>query len=124
MSRFTENPDEIVLKDVEMFHLESMNEPFYRFFAIDYFATGEGKSYWLMICRNYPFIGDKDRQKDKFVNFIGMGAEYYMHGFDELTEEEFMEKYDTMIPHHVKVQVHRRDQPMFTWQQHLHINYC
>ena len=25
MSRFTENPDEIVLKDVEMFHLESMN---------------------------------------------------------------------------------------------------
>jgi len=26
VSRFTENPDEIVLKDVEMFHLESMNE--------------------------------------------------------------------------------------------------
>ena len=26
MSRFTENPDEIVLKDIEMFHLESMNE--------------------------------------------------------------------------------------------------
>ncbi len=26
MSRFTENPDEIVLKDVEMFHLESMTE--------------------------------------------------------------------------------------------------
>ena len=26
MSRFTENPDDIVLKDVEMFHLESMNE--------------------------------------------------------------------------------------------------
>ena len=99
------------------------NQPFYRFFAIDYLATGEGRSFWLMICRNYPFIGDKDRQKEKFVNFIGMGADYYMHGFDELTEEEFMEKYDTLIPHHVKVQVHRRDQPMFTWQQHLHINY-
>ena len=26
MSRFTENPDEIVLRDVEMFHLESMEE--------------------------------------------------------------------------------------------------
>ena len=26
MSRFTENPDEIVLEDVKMFHLESMNE--------------------------------------------------------------------------------------------------
>ena len=100
-----------------------MTEPFYRFFAIDYFATGEGKSYWLMICRNYPLIDDKDHQKDKFVNFIGMGAEYYMHGFDELTEEEFMEKYAKLIPEHVKVQVYRRDQPMFTWQQHLHVNY-
>jgi len=98
-------------------------ESFYRFFVIDYLATGEGRSFWLMICRNYPFIGDKDRQKEKFKNFIGMGAEYYMHGFDELTEEEFMRKYDTLIPHHVKVQVHRRDQPMFTWQQHLHVNY-
>jgi hypothetical protein len=26
VSRFTENPDEIVLEDVKMFHLESMNE--------------------------------------------------------------------------------------------------
>jgi hypothetical protein len=26
VSRFTENPDEIVLEEVEMFHLESMNE--------------------------------------------------------------------------------------------------
>jgi hypothetical protein len=26
MSRFTENPDEIVLKDIDLFHLESMNE--------------------------------------------------------------------------------------------------
>jgi hypothetical protein len=103
--------------------LAKTDESFYRFFVVDYLATGEGRSFWLMICRNYPFIGDKDRQKEKFKNFIGMGAEYYMHGFDELTEEEFMRKYDTLIPHHVKVQVHRRDQPMFTWQQHLHVNY-
>lgn len=26
MSKFTENPDEIVLEEVKMFHLESMNE--------------------------------------------------------------------------------------------------
>ena len=26
MSRFAENPDEIVLEEVKMFHLESMNE--------------------------------------------------------------------------------------------------
>ena len=103
--------------------LAKTDESFYRFFVVDYLATGEGRSFWLMICRNYPFIGDKDRQKEKFKKFIGMGAEHYMHGFDELTEEEFMGKYDTLIPHHVKVQVHRRDQPMFTWQAHLHVNY-
>jgi hypothetical protein len=101
-----------------------MDEPFYRFFAIDYLATGEGRSYWLMICRNYSSVDyGEDRQKEKFKEFIGLGADYYMHGLDELTKEEFMKKYDTLIPHHVKVQVHRRDQPMFTWQQHLHINY-
>ena len=77
-----------------------------------------------MICRNYQSVDDgKDRQKEKFKEFIGLGADYYMHGFEELTEDDFMEKYDTLIPHHVKVQVHRKDQPMFTWQQHLHVNY-
>ena len=99
------------------------DKPFYRFFAIDYCATGEGRSYWLMICRNYLSIGDKDREKEKFAKFIGMGASHYMQGFEELTEEVFMERYAKLIPEHVKVQVHRRDQPMFTWQAHLHVNY-
>ena len=103
---------------------EIERKEFYRFFAIDYLATGEGRSYWLMICSNYQSVDDgEDRQKEKFKEFIGLGADYYMHGFDELTEDEFMKKYDTLIPHHVKVQVHRKDQPMFTWQQHLHVNY-
>ena len=35
-----------------------MTEPFYRFFVIDYLATGEGRSYWLKICRNYQKIDD------------------------------------------------------------------
>ena len=120
---------EIAMKFMDE-HSEAMKQlaeierkEFYRFFAIDYLATGEGRSYWLMICRNYPSIDDKDRQKEKFAEFIGLGADYYMHGFEELTEDEFMKRYDTLIPHHVKVQVHRRDQPMFTWKQHLHINY-
>ena len=99
------------------------DKPFYRFFAIDYFATGEGRSFWLMICRNYPFIGDKDRQKEKFVNFIGMGASHYMQGFDELLEDEFMKKYGHMIPEHIHVMIQRRDQPAFTWEMHYHFNY-
>jgi hypothetical protein len=97
------------------------DKPFYRFFAIDYCATGEGRSFWLKICRNYQRVDDRDREYEKFAKFVD--CDYYMHGFDELTEEEFMEKYAELIPHHVKVQVHRRDQPAFTWETHLHVNY-
>jgi hypothetical protein len=99
------------------------DKPFYRFFAIDYLATGEGRSYWLMICRNYQIIGGKDREKEKFVNFIGMGASHYMHGFDELTEDEFLVKYGKLVPDYVIEIIARRDQPAFTWETHLHINY-
>jgi hypothetical protein len=101
-----------------------MTEPFYRFFVVDYLATGEGRSFWLKICRNYQKIDDRDREKEKFAQFIGMGADHYMHGFEELTEEEFMKKYDTLVPHNVKMMLHRRDQPAFTWETHYHFNYC
>ena len=114
-------PDEMF---EEVARREAENKrPFYRFFAIDYLATGEGRSYWLMICRNYQGIGGKDREKEKFINFIGMSAKHYMECFEELAEEEFMKKYDTLIPPHVKVHIHRRDQPAFTWETHLHFNY-
>ena len=51
MSRFTENPDEIVLEDVKMFHLESMNE---RTLWVGVY-TQNGKTYHLNISAN----GDK-----------------------------------------------------------------
>ena len=118
---------EIAMKFMEE-HSDAMKQlaeierkEFYRFFAIDYLATGEGRSYWLTICRNYQSVDDKDREKEKFSKFVD--CDYYMQGFEELTEEEFMQKYAELIPNHVKVQVHRRDQPMFTWETHLHVNY-
>ena len=51
MSRFTENPDEIVLEDVKMFHLESMNE---RTLWVGVY-TQNGKTYHLNISAD----GDK-----------------------------------------------------------------
>ena len=51
MSRFTENPDEIVLEDVKMFHLESMNE---RTLWVGVY-TQNGKTYHL----NISAVGDK-----------------------------------------------------------------
>ena len=53
MSRFTENPDEIVLEEVKMFHLESMNE---RTLWIGVYGD-DGKIYHLNISAD----GDKLR---------------------------------------------------------------
>lgn len=51
MSRFHKNPDEIVLEDLKMFHLESMNE---RTLWVGCY-TKDGKIYHLNISAN----GDK-----------------------------------------------------------------
>jgi hypothetical protein len=96
---------------------------FYRYFAIDYVATGEGRSIWLKICRNYLPIDNKDREYEKFVKFVGEGADYYMHGFDELTEDEFLVKYGKMVSDYIVEMIARKDQPAFTWETHLHFNY-
>lgn len=96
-------------------------QPFYRFFAIDYLATGEGRSFWLKICRNYQSYDGKDREKERFVKFVD--CDYYMQGFEELTEREFLDKYTRFIPYFVAEMMQRRDQPVFTWETHLHFNY-
>jgi hypothetical protein len=94
---------------------------FYRYFAIDYVATGEGRSVWLKICRNYPPIDNRDRQYEKFVKFVG--EPYYMEIFEELTEDEFLVKYGKMVSDYIVEMISRRDQPAFTWETHLHFNY-
>jgi DNA primase len=114
-------PDEM-FEEAERREAEN-KRPFYRFFAIDYFGTGEGRSYWLKICRNYPPIDGKDRELERFAKFIGEGAEYYMHGLEQPTEQEFMEKYARLIPEHITKMISYRDQPFFTWETHFHYNY-
>ena len=55
MHRFTENPDEIVLQDIAMFHLESMNERTLwigcytqdgKIYHLNISADGDRLSYW------------------------------------------------------------------------------
>ena len=102
---------------------EAENRPFYRFFAIEYFATGEGMSFWLKVCRNYPPHDDRDYDLERFSKFIGEGAEYYLHGLETPTQEEFMEKYANLIPPYIVKMIDRRDQPGFDWETHLYFNY-
>ncbi len=93
------------------------DKPFYRFFAIDYFATGEGRSIWLMICR-YDLDGERDYEYERFAKFVG--HDHYLHGFDELTEREFLDKYTRFIPHLIAHMLQKNT--IGTWQTHLHFN--
>jgi hypothetical protein len=99
------------------------NDPkeFYRFFVVDYFATGEGVSQWLQISRNYRGYTDFDGELHSFKEFIGF--DHYYYGIEEKTEEDFMREYAHVIPPYVVKAVERKDQPAFTWQSHVHVNY-
>jgi hypothetical protein len=94
---------------------------FYRFFAVDYFATGEGMSFWLKICRNYGLYDGKDYELERFKEFIG--CDHYFSGIEELPEEEFRTKYANLIPDYISKMLDKRDQPGFDWETHYHFNY-
>ena len=94
------------------------DKPTYRFFAIDYFGTGEGRSIWLMICRHRLEVEEKDYEYEKFVNFVN--CDYYLPGFDELPERKFLDKYTRFIPNLIANML--RDKTIGTWKTHLHFN--
>ena len=118
---FEENGD--AMKQLAEIEKEELERPFYRFFAIEYFATGEGMSFWLKVCRNYPPHNDRDYDLERFAKFIGEGAKYYLHGLETPTQEEFMEKYAKLIPPYIVKMIERRDQPEFNWETHLYFNH-
>ena len=100
---------------------EIERKEFYRFFAIDYYGTGEGLTYFLQISRNYEPYNDVDQELKSFEEFVD--ENFYFQGMEELKEEEFMTKFAALIPAHVVKMVERKDQPMLTWQTHFHVNY-
>lgn len=100
---------------------ESECKEFYRFFAVEYYATGEGISYWLKICRNYPPYNGEDIDLECFKNFIN--DSYHSQYIEEPTEEEFMSKYSNLIPAHIVKMVEYKNQPELIWETYFHVNY-
>lgn len=96
---------------------DPVEKPLYRFFAIDYYSTGEGRSIWLQICL-YDLDGERDYEYERFANFVNY--DHYLRGCDELTEEEFMKKYRVYMPGHIKNTIKERS--MSIWQSHYHFN--
>lgn len=100
---------------------EIERKEFYRFFAVEYYGTGEGISYWLKICRNYPPYNGEDIDLECFKKFIG--DSYHSEFIQEPTEEEFMSRYVNLIPSHIVKMVERKDQPELIWETYFHVNY-
>ncbi len=105
------------MKELAEIERQEREQPLYRFFAIDYCATGEGRSIWLQICR-YDLNGERDYEYERFANFVRY--DHYLRGCDELTEREFLDKYTRFIPHLITNML--RDKTIGTWQTHLHFN--
>lgn len=80
-------------------------------------------SFWLKVCRNYDLHDGKDYDLERFVKFIGVGAEHYIQGLTMPTQEEFMTQYANLIPPYIVKMIERRDQPGFDWETHFYFNY-
>ena len=91
------------------------DKPLYRFFAIDYYGTGNGRSIYLQISLNNHNDEHYEKQWKHFVNY-----EYYLQGEEHLTEREFLDRYTRLLP---DMTVHMlREKSLTIWQSHLHFN--
>lgn len=95
-----------------------MSEDPYVFLAIDYYATGEGRSIFLLVTRAYPCREDYEVQPDwddetgytpgvlkstrtdiALREMRDKGCDpYFMEGVEELKREEFLTKYQSVLP--------------------------
>jgi hypothetical protein len=93
-------------------------QPFYQFFVVDYFGSGEGRTLFLQISRsNSPQYPEDYFQKrwEKFVD-----VEFYLQGTEELTEEEFMNTYSPLLPDRIASIMNEKT--LGIWQTHFHFN--
>jgi hypothetical protein len=94
-------------------------QPFYQFFVIDYFGTGEGRTIFLQISRSNSPSYPEDYFKKRWEKFVDV--EFYLQGTEELTEEEFMKRYSRHIPERINTLL--EDKVLSIWQNHYHFNY-
>ena len=96
-----------------------MTKPFYRFFAIDYCATGEGRTIFLQISRNNSPSYPEDYFQKRWEKFVDI--DFYLQGTEELEEREFLDKYTRFLPDVIAYML--REKSFGIWQTHLHFNY-
>jgi len=92
-------------------------DPYFTFYVCDYFATGEGRTIFIMI----DCAWDKHKILENFRTFIG--HPFYYGGIEELSEAAFMERYGHLLSDHIKKFLEEKDTSFFTYKQDLHFSY-
>lgn len=118
----------------------------YVYLAIDYSATGEGHTKYLLVTRAYPRPDDYDVQPRfdadwKYIpgvlkstpeqiathEMLEFGVDpYFIQGVESLTQDVFMQRYDQDIPEYIKkiIGAAGSDRPgNFKYFSALHVNY-
>jgi hypothetical protein len=119
-----------------------MTEELYQFLACDYFGTGEGSTVCLLITRAYPRSEDYETHSDivdgKFVpgtlknsakfraarEFAEQFGSYLTQGAENLTREEFLERFSNHLPPYTEKILTSEDGPgNFNLKLQIHMNY-
>jgi hypothetical protein len=90
---------------------------FFNFYAADYMASGEGRTIWIMIDRNY----DKEQSLQDMKEFVGV---YFEDSIEEYTEEDFLKWYKYLLPDSVKNMIEKKNVPVMCFKQEFHFNYA
>jgi len=96
-----------------------MTEPFYKYYVIDYYGTGEGRTIFLQISRNNSPQYPEDYFQKRWEKFVDI--DFYLQGTEELEEREFLDKYTRFLPDMIAHML--REKSLSIWQTHLHYNY-
>jgi len=96
-----------------------MTEPFYKYYVIDYYGTGEGRTIFLQISRNNSPQYPEDYFQKRWEKFVDI--DFYLQGTEELGEREFLDKYTRFLPDVIAHML--REKSFGIWQTHLHFNW-
>ena len=93
-----------------------MSDEINQYLAIDYYATGEGRTIYLLIARSYT---NPERE------MIEKAGDYFSIGIENLQREVFFERYGHLVPTAVKdmTETYKNLQPFnLYFFQHFHFN--
>ena len=93
-------------------------QPFYQFFVVDYFGSGEGRTLFLQISRKSSPQYPEDYFQKRWEKFVDV--EFYLQGTEELSKEEFMKRYSPLLPDRITSLMNEKT--LSIWQTHFHFN--